>query len=243
MLSFLLLTFFGFSAPEPTNSKEVLKNMYTRYHTQWYKTLTFVQKNEFYKGDTLAGTSIWYEAIEYPKNFRIDLGDISEGNAVIFRNDSIYSFRAGEMKKALPRKNTLTFLLGGMYFLPYEEVLGQMKAEGYDLSKGYKSLHKGKEVWIIGADSAGTKSNQLWVDLENLYVVRVLTYKDSKEIDAVFEGHIQFSKGWCESKVTFYIDRQLYQMEYYSDIETDVALDSDVFNPKAFGKVHWMVAK
>lgn len=243
MLPLILICFTGFFTTEPKDSEEVLKNMYLKYHKNWYKTLTFVQENLFYKADTLAGTSTWYEAIEYPKNFRIDLGDIEDGNAVIFRNDSIYSFRAGEMKKAAPRKNNLTFLLGGMYFYSFEQVLEQMKEEGYDISKGFKSTFKEKDVWILGAVNADEKVNQLWVDMENLYVVRVITYKDEKQVDAHFENHIPLDKAWCESKVTFYVDQKLYQVEYYRDIKVNAALDPDIFNPKKFGTIHWLVSK
>src|SRR5579862_2593454 len=99
-----------------TKSDQVLKSMYERYHGKWYHNFTFVQTTERFKNDSLVNSSIWYEAISYPDKFRIDFGDLRNGDAVIFANDSAYNFGAGTLKSVKADKNDLTFLLGGMYF-------------------------------------------------------------------------------------------------------------------------------
>lgn len=113
-LLLLLATLF---VTTPESSEMVIKKMYDRYNGKWYKTLTFTQKNEFYKADTLSDINIWYEAIAFPDKFRIDVGELNDGNAAILANDSIYRFKEGKMVNQAYRKNNLTFLGGGMFFL------------------------------------------------------------------------------------------------------------------------------
>lgn len=213
--------------------------MHAKYRNDWYKTLTFTQRNEFYQADTLAGQSIWYEALEYPDKLRIDLGDINLGNAVIFRNDSIYSFKGGELKKAAPRKNTLTFLLGGMFFYSFDDVLEKLQEEGYNVEKGYPTTFKGDKVWVVGAENEGEKVNQIYINMDHLYINRVIFFKEGKKVDGHFEDHQQFGDTWCETRVTFYVDDILYQAEYYEDIEVNPELPINTFDPHSFGGAHW----
>src|SRR5579862_4552411 len=116
-----------FVQQDDMNSEKVLHQMYDRYSGKWYRTFTFVQKTENFRNDSLIKTSTWYEAIMFPDKFRIDFGDISNGDAVIFANDSAYSFRKGVLNSTTADNNDLTFLLGGLYFYPFEKVLEQVK--------------------------------------------------------------------------------------------------------------------
>lgn len=236
----LQLLFSILISTTPTSSEEVLKNMHNRYYGKWYKTLTFTQKNEFYKSDTVTGTSIWYEAIEFPDKFRIDIGDLKDGNAAILANDSIYRFKGGELVNQSYRKNDLTFLGGGMFFLSWKDVLSELSNLGYDITKGYKKYLNDREVFIIGVDNPADNNNQLWVDLENLYVIRVITYKNGKKTEAIYEEHQPIGDGWTETKVTFNINDELVQVEYYSDCKANEDLPEVLFDPSSFGKVHWM---
>ncbi len=221
------------------NAEKLLRQMYDRYHGKWYTSFTFVQTTERYRHDSLIQKSTWYEALTFPDKFRIDFGQIKDGNAVIFRNDSIYDFRKGELKNKGIDKNDLTFLLGGLYFFPIDKVLEEIKSLHYDLGKFHEDNWKGRDVYVIGANTKEEKTNQLWIDKERLILLRMIKYDEKTKEEGWFEDHIQIGGGWSETTAIFYINDQLLQKEYYHDCKANPPLDPGIFDPAAFGKIYW----
>jgi hypothetical protein len=238
MLS-LILIYAGFFVA-PRNSAEVLKNMHDRYAGKWYRTFTFNQTTERYRNDSLVNTTTWYEALSLPDNFRIDFGDPKEGNGIIFHKDSMYSFRKGQLLRTAVNNDDLTFLLGGMYFYPMEEVMKTLTKFGYDLNKFHEDTWQNEKVYVIGADNAGEKKSQLWIDKDKLVMVRFIKYENGHKEEGVFSDHKKFAGGWSETKCVFYFDDKLGQVEYYHDCKANEPLDPKVFDPAFFGKVHWL---
>ena len=113
------------------NGKDVIDFMYQKYRQGPCKIYTFSQKNTHYRNDSIIGHSEWHEYIEFPDKFRIDFGDKTEGNYVIFRNDSSYSYRKNELKKTKYDSNILLLLLGGMYYREPVDVDARLKKVGY----------------------------------------------------------------------------------------------------------------
>ena len=241
MLHLYALAFLSLfrTAGDESRAEQLIHQMYDRYHGKWYTSFTFVQKTERYRNDSLVQKSTWYEAISYPDKFRIDFGDPKEGNAVIFRNDSVYNFRSGQLKNKSLDKNDLTFLLGGLYFYTLEEVFAQLKSFHYDLNKFHEDRWDGRDVYVIGALSPQEKTNQLWIDKENLILVRMIKYDDSSKEEGVFGNHIKAGGGWSETTAVFYVNDKLIQKEFYSDCQANPSLDPALFDPDAFGKWHW----
>ena len=233
-----LISAIAFFRNDPS-AEQIVRQMYDRYQGKWFKTFTFLQTTESYKNDTLNKKTTWYEAISFPDKFRIDFGNPSEGNAVIFRNDSVYNFAKGQLKNKGVDNNDLTFLLGGMYFYSFDEVLKQLGALHYDLSKFHKDHWKNKDVYVIGANNNEEKSNQLWIDLEKLVLVRMIKYDDNRKEEGLFENQIQAAGGWSETVAVFYINDKLIQKEYYYECKANPALDPGIFDPSQFGKIHW----
>jgi hypothetical protein len=227
---------YATSSNEPVG----LQKMYKQYAGKWYRTFTFIQTTETYRNDSVRGKQTWYEASIFPDRFRIDFGAPDSGNAVLFNKDSSYSFRRGKLRAVKKDANDLTFLLGGMYFYPYETVTGKMKELGYDLDKSFETNWKGKPVYVVGANTDGEKVNQLWIDKEKLCVVRFIKYENGKKEEGILEDHIKAGNGWTETKVSFYIDDKLLQKEYYHDFKADAVLDEKLFDPKQFGSWHWV---
>lgn len=218
--------------------EEALKKMYQRYHGKWYPSFTFVQTTEMYRNDSLVRTQTWYEAAIFPERFRIDRGLPDSGNAVIYRGDSAYTFRAGKLIAARKQDN-LTFLIGGMYFYPYETTVKKMNDEGYNTGKGFETTWNGKPVYVIGADNETEKTSQLWVDKEKLCVVRFFNYTNGRKQEGVLENHIKAGNGWTETECTFYLDGKLVQKEYYHDFKPGAFVDERLFDPAKFGEWHW----
>ena len=229
----LLFTSFFYT---PQNSKDILKKMHNRYAGKWYSSFTFNQTTENYRNDSLIRTATWYEAIQYPDKFRIDFGDTKSGNAVIFTKDSTYNFRNGKLGRVTINNDDLTFLLGGMYFYPFESVVSRFTSLGYDLNKFHEDTWQNEPVYVIGADNTAEKTNQLWVDKENLFPVRFIKFDNGRKEEGILNDHKKFGNGWSETSCIFYIDDKLYQKEIYHDCKANVSIDPKFFDPTLFGK-------
>jgi outer membrane lipoprotein-sorting protein len=221
----------------PPGSIEILKKMHDRYAGKWYKTFSFNQTTEIYRNDSLQRSETWYENIKFPYDFRIDFGNPDSGNAVIFKNDSSYSFIKSQKAGVRPNDDDLLFLLGGMYFYPSDAVTVKMKSFGYDLDKFHKDIWKGMPVYVIGANKNQDSVNQIWIEKENFSPVRLLKYKNNTKEEALFENHVKLDGGFTETLVYFYINDKLIQVEKYHDLRANVEIDSAIFDPENFVKL------
>ena len=221
----------------PPGSIEILKKMHDRYAGKWYKTFSFNQTTEIYRNDSLKRSETWYENIKFPYDFRIDFGNPDSGNAVIFKNDSSYSFIKSQKAGVRPNDDDLLFLLGGMYFYPFDEVTVKMKSFGYDLDKFHEDIWKGMPVYVIGAVKNKDSANQIWIEKENFSPVRLLKYENNTKEEALFENHVKLDGGFTETLVYFYINDRLIQVEKYHDLRANVEIDSAIFDPENFVKL------
>jgi hypothetical protein len=236
ILSILFLFFLPFSSQKELNSTTLLQKMYARYHGKWHSSLSFNQTTEKYRNDSLVKSDTWYEHVSYPDLLRIDIGSRVSNNGIIFRKDSTYRFNNNKIIRAVKGENELIFFLGGLYFVPFDDVLAHFKALHYDLSKFHTSTWKGKPVYIIGADKDDEKVNQLWIDQEKLISVRFIKYDDNTKEEGIFEDHIAIKDAWSETKCTFYINDKLLQVEKYHDVVPGGPIDKSIFDPGMIGK-------
>jgi hypothetical protein len=221
-------------AKSQRTGEDLIKKMYARYSGKWYHSLTFNQTTEFYSNDSLKGTQLWYEAIVFPDLFRIDFGAKDSGNAAIITTDSTYIFRKGKLARVRTNDNDLPFLLGGLYFYPLDKSIQRLKSLGYPLDQIHSDQWKGKPVWVIGDTTAGKHANQLWIDQENLYLVRMLEFNASRKEEGIFENHIPLEGGWTETRATFYFNDKLVQVETYHNCVANKPPDPKIFDPAHF---------
>ncbi len=242
LTAILFLSMSSLTVPNKkiTSFETLVEAMHKRYMGKAAKTVTFVQYNTHYQADTVSGKSTWYEAIAYPTNFRIDFGEIKEGNAVIFARDSIFNFKNGQNTRKQPFKNNLILLAGGMNFMAKDKIMAELKSAGYDLSKFRTDTHNGKPAYVIGAAEGDFTSSQFWIDKKNLHLVRTLEKMPNGDIrEARFSKHIKSGKGWIETDVLFLVNGKKTQLEEYKEIKPNAILDSRLFDAAHFGKVHW----
>ncbi|HSQ43584.1 MAG TPA: hypothetical protein VLM16_01225 [Ginsengibacter sp.] len=221
----------------PPGGRDILKKMHDRYAGKWYKTFSFNQTTEIYRNDSLKRTETWYENIQFPNDFRIDFGNPDSGNAVIFKNDSSYLFRNSERTSVRPNDDDLLFLLGGMYFYPFDSILIKMKSFGYDLNKFHENVWKGMPVYVIGAGKNQDSLNQIWIEKENFSPVRLLKYENNIKEEALFENHVKLDGGFTETLVYFYINNKLIQVEKYHDLKANVEINAAIFDTENFVKL------
>jgi hypothetical protein len=207
--------------------------MYYRYGGNWYRTFTFSQTTDIYRGDTLHMSQTWYEFIRFPDRFRMDFGDADSGNAAIFRGDSCYRFRKGRLVSATINNNEgLIFLMGGMYFYPLGRTLQILHDSlHYDLDRMHEDSYETRPVYVIGADKGDLITNQIWVDQENLFIVRMIRSTPGQTLDARFAHYRQFGMGWSPMTCTFHLNGKLVQEETYQDARADIDFDNRIFDP------------
>lgn len=218
-----------------TAGRNIIAQMYNRYAGHWYQSFTFNQTTEQYRNDTLVKTQTWYEFMRFPDRFRMDFGDADSGNAAIFRGDSCYRFKNGKLASTTINDNEgLLFLLGGMFSYPLDHVFAQLGAWHYDLNTIYLDVWQNRPVVVIGASGG----NQLWIDREHLYLVRLIKNDGMQRLDGRFDGWQPFGGGWAETKCTFYLNGKLIQKETYRDCKADVTLDDQLFDPSKLVRSH-----
>ena len=124
----------------------------------------------------------------------MDFGDVDSGNAAIFRGDSCYRFKYGHPTGVTINNNEgLIFLIGGMFFYPLDRVYTILDTLQYNLKICRKDQWQGSPVFVIGQDGA----NQLWLDSEHLYLVRLLKRSGKQTLDARFDNYQPFQGGIC----------------------------------------------
>jgi hypothetical protein len=238
-ISLILISSFAPSA-KITSTELLIDAMHKRFQGKAAKTVTFVQYNTLYQADTVSGKSIWYEAIAYPNNFRIDFGEVKEGNAVIFARDSVFNFKEGKNIRKMPLKNNLILLAGGLNFMPKDKVMTELKSAGYKIEKFREDIYEGKGVYVVGADAGDFATAQFWIDKKNLYLVRTFEKQASGDIrEARFTKHIKSGKGWIETEVLFLVNGKKMQLEEYKEVKPNANLDERIFDASFFGRLHW----
>ena len=219
--------------PRVNTGEDVVKMMYKKYSGKWERTLVFDQTTEIYR-DTTKRVQTWYESMLFPDRLRIDIEPTSAGNSIIFRGDSTYNIANGKIRAASGQGNDLVFLLGGLYFYPLQQSLDKLKGMGYDLAKVSESTFNGKAIYVIGTLNSNDKTNQLWVNKDDLYLVRMIKYDKGTKQDAIFEDYIKLGGGGAETKVTFYLNDKLRQVETYHHCKTEPHMDASIFDPQHY---------
>jgi hypothetical protein len=121
-------------------------------------------------------------------------------------------------------------MLGGMYFYPLDTVKAMFTRMGYDLNKFYETKLENNPVYVIGANNADEKTNQLWIDKEKLVVVKFINYNHGDKEEGIFKEHKQFGNSWSEMACDFYVDGKLIQKEKYYDCKANENIELKIFN-------------
>src|SRR2546426_5423342 len=100
--------------------------MRAAYVGKWFKTVTFVQQTTQTRNG-VTDTSTWYEALKAPDRLRIDFGDPTNGNGVVYTADSLYVVRGGKITRTVAAGNPFLPSVEGVYAQPLETTLRQIQ--------------------------------------------------------------------------------------------------------------------
>ncbi|HEY4102127.1 MAG TPA: hypothetical protein VGM20_14750 [Gemmatimonadales bacterium] len=234
--------------PAQTAGAGVLKRMHDKYAGKWFTTLTFSQKTTRAGRNGGAPTvATWYEAMWFTTpsgaKLRIDTGEPSAGNGVLYTSDSSWSVRAGVAQPGNANGNAFIPLIENVYLQPVDETIKQLAEEHIDFSKVANVTWEGRPAWAVGASSpTDTTSPQFWIDKDRLVLVRMfVTFSPTAPpLDVHLDNIEPTGGGWLATKVTMLRNGSPVQTEEYSDWKTRMPLDPKLFDPSSWNTVtHW----
>jgi hypothetical protein len=222
------------SAQKIKTGEDLIRAMHKKYEKKWYKTLTFVQKNTQFRPDGTTQNSVWYEAMSAPGKLRVDYDPLEKGDGILFADGMQHVFKDGKLSKSQPLVHPLMVLGFDIYLQPVEKTVNQLKELKIDLTVLREDTWQNRPVYVVGAQAGDSRSPQFWIDKKNLYFVRMLEAvgKDKSRLQETQFNKYQPVKGggWIAPEVVFIIDGKRYFLEEYTEIQTDVALDNNLFN-------------
>ncbi len=239
----------GPAPPVPSSGRAVLQAMRAAYAGHWYATLTFVQETRRRGPDGKDTVETWYESLRHSDasgtQLRIDTGDPSTGNGVIYTARETRRFRAGKEVARRRGGNALLPLIEGVYLQPLERTLDELTPTAVDLARPVLGARWEKRpVWILGAASASDlRSPQLWVNVERKVVVRAILapVPGAPVMDIRIGRWVPLGGGWLGTRCEFLVDGKLDQAEDYRDWKAGVPLADALFDPATFASApHWV---
>jgi hypothetical protein len=230
----------------PKTGAEVFQRMHDAYAGKWYRTLTFVQKTTQRRRDGTDTVTTWYESlrqVDGVTQLRIDMGDPSAGNGVLYTADSSWRVRDGKLVTASAGGNEFLPLIEGVYFNPVEQTIRELSSTKTDMSRVIEGSYENRRVWIIGAAStADTTSPQIWVDAERNVAVRAILSPapNIPALDIHLDGYVPIDATWLASKITMLQGGVPRQFEEYRDWKVNVDLPASLFDVATWTSApHW----
>ena len=235
----------------PRTGADVLEAMRSAYAGKWYHTLTFTQKTTLRGQDGIEREQTWYETLSHTSagtKLRIDVGDLSAGNGIIFTPDSSFRVRGGQLQSSTASGNEFLPLIEGVYVQPVARTVKELDQMKVDMSRVRTGTWEGKPVWVVGAASASdTTSPQFWVDTEQKLLRRMILSGGNGQppLDVHLGGYERVANGaWLATKIEMFQNGVRRQAEEYSGWKVDVPVDPALFDVTKWSTApHWAKSK
>jgi hypothetical protein len=225
----------------PNSGIDVLRAMHDRYEGKWFKTLTFKQATTVTRPDGTTNVTTWYEAVRSPRLLRIDFGEPSAGNGVLYTPDSVIAIRAGKVVRARAEGNPFLPFVVGVYTQPLDTTIAQLAPWKFDLSKLSRATFEGRAVYVVGADSGSDTTPQFWVDIDRLILVRMIVpLGTTSPYDIRLLNYRKLGDSWVAMHISMLQNGKEVQAEDYTDARIDTPLAPDFFAPEKWTTApHW----
>lgn len=222
---------------DPTNGVDVVRAMHDRYAAVWYKTLSFSQTTTITLANGGTLQQQWLEAGKFPGRLRIDT-DTANRSGVIYTGDSLYRFTNGNLVAANAEMNELLILGFDVYTQPVARTVEVLRGRGIDLSKISRATWEGRPVFVVGAAAGDTLSKQFWIDAERLLFVRLVETVNApngaRRVDYRFLKYVPHGNAWVAEEVVGLRDGKPSLHEVYANVQVDVPLEDETFDPKRY---------
>jgi hypothetical protein len=216
----------------PPSGPEIIRAMHDRYAKTWYRTLTFTQRTELRTpADTMAA-EIWKEVAMVPGGLHVVMERATGEVSAMYLGDSLYIVKGDSVVNRIASRNILMIMGFDVYRQPVERTLAVLGEEHYPTAPVREDTWQGRQAYVIGGAPGDSTSRQLWIDKDRMLFLRGIEPgpRDStKVLDFRFNNYVKVPGGWVAEEVETYLGGKLVQKEIYSDVRTDVPIDSSLF--------------
>lgn len=226
------------SSVRATSSSGLIKAMHDRYDGKYLKTMSFLQNNTAYTVTGQEQKSQWYEHIEIPGKLRIAFLPASQKSGLVQIDDRVASFDNGIRVDFRPSVNPLLLLTADVYVAPVATIMRELDTLHVDGDVIRNDTWDGQPVYVVGAKAGDSTSNQLWVDRDQLRLVRFIQSQRVGERTTVSDIRVKGYKeiGGFDVPTEFLVirnGRPVWREEY-----ADVRINAD-FLPGTFDQARW----
>jgi len=171
---------------------------------------------------------------------QIRYDSFESGNGSLYRNDSVYDFRNGELVNARSFVHYILLLTTSIYFNDEKESLYKLKDFGIDLTKIHETIWNNEEIIIIGStDITDMTVSQVWIQKENLYVLRTILIVDDKIQDTEFSNYTETNNYFVPTKIVFKSNGIKFIEIHNSNIQFPEHVDISYFHINNFSLKEW----
>jgi hypothetical protein len=221
-----------------TSSSGLIKAMHDRYAGKYLKTMSFLQNNTRYTTTGQEQKSQWYEHIEIPGKLRIAFLPASQRSGLVQVDDRVASFDNGIRVDFRPSVNPLLLLTADVYVAPVAAIMRGLDSLDVDGEIIRSDVWEGQPVYVVGAKAGDSSSNQLWVDKDDLRLVRFIQSNRTGERTIVSDIRVQGYKEiqGFDVPTTFLVIRngRPFWREQYADVRVN-----EEFPPGTFDQARW----
>src|SRR6266513_3422210 len=169
----------------------LLKAMHDRYDGKFLKTMSFLQNNTQYTSTGQEKKSQWYEHIEVPGKLRIAFLPASTKSGLVQVGDRVATFDNGIRVDFRPSINPLLLLTADVYVAPVATITRALDSLHVDSNIIRSDVWDGQPVYVVGAKAGDSTSTQMWVDSDNLRLVRFIQRQKAGDRTIVSDNRIQ----------------------------------------------------
>jgi len=224
-----------------TSSSGLIRAMHDRYDGKYLKTMSFLQNNTAYTTTGQEQKSQWYEHIEIPGKLRIAFLPASQKSGLVQVNDRVASFDNGIRVDFRPSVNPLLLLTADVYVAPAAAIMRGLDTLHVDDSIIRDDSWDGQPVYVVGAKAGDTTSNQLWVDRDQLRLVRFIQSQKVGERTTVSDIRVQGYKeiGGFDVPTEFLVIRNGRPVwrEEYADVRINADFPAGTFNQATWNDI------
>lgn len=220
-----------------TTPEQLLTAMHGRYAGKWYTTLSFTQRTTRHLPNDSVRVDTWREWGAMPGRLRIEMGEQSANNGVIYANDSVYAVRGGNVAVRRAQRNSLMVLGFDVYSQPVARSAEILREEHFLPGTLRRDTWNGRPAYVVSSDNEGGH-REFWIDAETLLYVRSVEPAagppgtPSKVLDVRFENYKPYGGGWVAEHVDIRLDDKPFQIEDYTDVKVNQTFSPDLFIPE-----------
>ena len=162
------------SSVRATSGSGLIIAMHDRYDGKYLKTMSFLQNNTAYTTTGQEQKSQWYEHIEIPGKLRIAFLPATQKSGLVQIDDKVASFDNGIRVDFRPSVNPLLLLTADVYVAPVTAIMHGLDTLHVNADLIRDDTWEGQAVYVVGAKVGDSTSNQMWVDRDQLRLVRFI---------------------------------------------------------------------